>query len=111
MANLLDPPAGRHILYGIMKMTMHIDEELLCRVMDRYGCTSKTETVDFALRELDRLHRLREFAEKGLGFTSEELRNSVYPNYDVLATRNNESMSVAEESHPCGENETGDSDR
>ncbi len=39
------------------------------RVMDCYDCTSKTETVDFALKELDRLHRLRAFAENGLGFT------------------------------------------
>ena len=29
-----------------MKMTMHIDEELLDRVVKRFGCESKTEAVE-----------------------------------------------------------------
>ena len=113
MANTLDPPLKSHTLHGIMKMTMHIDESLLDRVMNLYGCTSKTEAVDFALRELDRLHRLRTFAENGLGFTSEELKHSVYPDYDVLATRNDESMRVAEnaESYDTAGDEKRDSHR
>ena len=70
-----------------MKMTMHIDEALLERVMKRYECESKTAAVDYALRELDRQARLKEFGEKGLGLTPEELGNAIDPNYDVLAGR------------------------
>lgn len=70
-----------------MKMTMHIDEALLERVMKTYGCESKTAAIDFALNELDRKTRLKAFAKKGLGLTPEELGNSVDPNYDVLALR------------------------
>ena len=42
-----------HTWYG-MKMTMHIDEALLKRVMEEYECESKTEAVEMALREMDR---------------------------------------------------------
>jgi hypothetical protein len=65
-----------------MKMTMHIDEALLKRVMEAYECESKTEAVDMALREMDRVTRLRHFAKHGLGLTPDELRNSVAPGYD-----------------------------
>ena len=34
-----------------MKMTMHIDEELLDRVVKRFGCASKTEAVEMALKD------------------------------------------------------------
>jgi Arc/MetJ family transcription regulator len=70
-----------------MKMTMHIDADLLQRVMDAYGYVSKTETVEMALRELDRKERLREFGRKGLGLTPEELADAVDPNYDLMAMR------------------------
>ena len=70
-----------------MKMTMHIDADLLQRVMDAYGYVSKTETVEMALRELDRKERLREFGRKGLGLTPEELADAVDPNYDLMAIR------------------------
>jgi len=42
-----------------MKMTMHIDEELLANVMEATGATTKTEAVDLALREVSRRVRLR----------------------------------------------------
>jgi Arc/MetJ family transcription regulator len=70
-----------------MKMTMHIDDALLARVMKTYECESKTEAVNFALKELDRLARLRKFAATGMGMTPEELKNSVDPDYDVLSER------------------------
>ena len=70
-----------------MKMTMHIDEALLERVMKRHGCESKKATVDYALRELDRRSRLREFGEKGLGLTPDELGNAIDLHYNVLAMR------------------------
>jgi hypothetical protein len=50
-----------------MKMTLHIDEKLLTRVKQAYGLATKTDTVCFALNELDRRAKLRTFAERGLG--------------------------------------------
>ena len=70
-----------------MKMTMHIDEKILDEVMDTFGCVSKTEAVDFALRELVRKRKLREFGKTGLGLTPDELANAFYPDYDPLALR------------------------
>ncbi len=77
-----------------MKMTMHIDEALLDDVIETFGCRSKTEAVSFALKEVLRRRRLREFLKGGLGLTEEELRDSVDPAYDPL------SMRVAEDSSP-----------
>jgi hypothetical protein len=70
-----------------MKMTMHIDEKILNEVMGTFGCASKTEAVDFALRELVRKRKLREFGKTGLGLTPEELGNAFYPDYDPMALR------------------------
>lgn len=82
-----------------MKMTMHIDEDLLKRVMRDYDCSSKTEAVSLALREMDRRARLREFAKNGLGLTPEELGNAVFQGYDPkdLSTYNPTSSRGAEE--------------
>ncbi|MFZ4776011.1 MAG: type II toxin-antitoxin system VapB family antitoxin [Terrimicrobiaceae bacterium] len=68
-------------------MTMHIDEELLDRVIAVHGFVSKTEAVEMALREMDRKDRLKEYFKKGLGWTKEEMKNAVDPNYDVMAFR------------------------
>ncbi len=68
-------------------MTMHIDEELLDRVVKRFGCESKTEAVEMALKEMDRKARFKEMVKTGLGFTPDELRNAVDPDYDVLSYR------------------------
>ncbi len=75
-----------HIGYG-MKMTMHIDEVLLDRVIDSYGCASKTEAVEMALREMDRKAHYREYVKNGLGLTPDELAAGVEPGYDTLAMR------------------------
>lgn len=70
-----------------MKMTLHIDEALLDRVVAVYGCDSKTAAVDLALREMERRNKLAGFARTGLGFSAAELRGSVDPDYDVMAGR------------------------
>lgn len=70
-----------------MKMTMHIDDDLLARVMKAYGCESKTEAVEMALREMDRRARLKEFLKNGLGLTKAELAEAVDPAYDLMALR------------------------
>jgi hypothetical protein len=82
-----------------MKMTMHIDEGLLKRVMDDYGYESKTEAVEMALRELDRKMRFRRFGVEGLGLTSAEWEDVIYPGYDPknLSGYNPLSSKVAED--------------
>ena len=50
-----------------MKMTLHIDEGLLARVMTATGAASKTKAIDLALRELDRRAKLVEICREGLG--------------------------------------------
>lgn len=82
-----------------MKMTMHIDEELLDRVVEKFGCTSKTEAVEMALREMDRKARFKEVVKAGMGFTPEELRNAVDPDYDVMSMRAAESPNNSRKSH------------
>lgn len=70
-----------------MKMTMHIDAELLDRVIKIHGCASKTEAVDLALREMERRHLLRGYAKTGLGLSAAELKDAVDPRYDLLSNR------------------------
>lgn len=70
-----------------MKMTLHIDEALLDRVTAIYGCESKTAAVALALGEMERRHTLRNYADKGLGLTADELREAVDPGYDLTASR------------------------
>jgi Arc/MetJ family transcription regulator len=70
-----------------MKMTMHIDEELLHRVMSIYGCESKTSAIDLALREMERRHLLKAYSRSGLGLNARELKEGVNADYDVLADR------------------------
>jgi Arc/MetJ family transcription regulator len=72
---------------GGVKMTMHIDEHLLDRVMKHFGVDSKTKAVELALREMDRKSRLGELLERGLGLSPAELRESVDPAYDLEALR------------------------
>jgi Arc/MetJ family transcription regulator len=59
-----------------MKMTMHINEDVLADVVKITGVESKTKAVEFALTEMVRRHRLKELGKKGLGLTAEELRNA-----------------------------------
>jgi Arc/MetJ family transcription regulator len=75
-----------HILDG-MKMTMHIDDGLLERVMAATGATSKTMAVDLALREMDRRAKLMKMCAEGLGLTADELHDAVDPAYDLEAMR------------------------
>jgi len=71
-----------------MKMTLYIDDELLGRVMEATGATSKTKAVDLALREMDRRAKLVKLSAAGLGLTADELKDAVDPSYDLQALRN-----------------------
>ena len=70
-----------------MKITMHIDEALLERVMKAHGITSKTGAVDFALREVDRRTTLRRLAETNLGLTEKEILTAFDDRYNVIEMR------------------------
>ncbi len=73
-----------------MKMTMHIDDGLLARVMEATGAASKTQAIDLALREMDRRAKLVRLCHEGLGLGADELRESVDPAYDLDAARRSE---------------------
>ena len=64
----------------IMKMTMHIDEDVLDRVMKVTGAKTKRRAVEIALSEMARRHKMKELFSAGLGLTPEELKNSFDPN-------------------------------
>jgi len=63
----------------IMKMTMHIDEEVLDRVMEITGAKTKRAAVEIALNEMARRHKMKELFSKGLGLTPDELANAFDP--------------------------------
>jgi Arc/MetJ family transcription regulator len=70
-----------------MKMTMHIDDALLDRVVAATGASSKTAAIDLALREMDRRAELKKLAAKGLGLNASELREAFDPGYDLNTIR------------------------
>lgn len=63
----------------VMKMTMHIDEDVLDRVMQITGAKTKTAAVELALNEMARRHKLKELLSQGLGLTPEELKAEFAP--------------------------------
>jgi hypothetical protein len=73
-----------------MKMTMHIDDALLARVMEATGASSKTKAIDLALREMDRKAKLVKLATAGLGLTPDELKDAIDPGYDLGEMRSRE---------------------
>ncbi len=73
-----------------MKMTLHIDDRLLARVMAATGAPSKTKAVDLALREVDRKAKLVALATEGLGLGPDELKDAVDPDYDLDEMRKRE---------------------
>lgn len=73
-----------------MKMTMHIDDSLLERVMTATGTTSKTMAVDLALREMDRKAKLVKLCHEGLGLGADELKDAIDPSYDLNELRRHE---------------------
>ena len=68
-----------------MKMTMHINEEALSDVIKMFGCESKTEAVNFALKEVVRRKKLRACLKKGMGLTPDELRDGYETDYEPRA--------------------------
>jgi len=62
-----------------MKMTMHIDEDVLDRVMIITGAKTKTLAVEIALKEMARRHKMKELFSAGLGLTPDELKAEFAP--------------------------------
>jgi Arc/MetJ family transcription regulator len=73
-----------------MKMTMYIDDELLARVMEATGTTSKTKAIDLALREMDRKAKLLKLSTAGLGLAQDELKDALDPAYNLEEMRHSE---------------------
>ena len=78
-----------------MKMTMHIDEDVLDRVMKRTGAKTKTAAVEIALNEMARRHKMKELFAAGLGLTPDELKNAFDPH--SLPDESQRLMAVAED--------------
>jgi Arc/MetJ family transcription regulator len=68
------------------KMTMFIDEKLLARVMEITGIKTKTEAVEFALRETERKAKITRFVATNT-IAADEWRDAVDPAYDLPALR------------------------
>jgi Arc/MetJ family transcription regulator len=83
-----------------MKMTMHIDEDVLARVMKITGAKTKTQAVEMALTEMARRHKMTELFSQGLGLTPDELRAEFAPSpADLLDSHG---LIVAEAQDPHG---------
>lgn len=84
-----------------MKMTMHIDEDVLRRVMQVTGAKTKTEAVELALNEMARRHKLKELFTAGLGLTPDQLKAEFAPGpADALDSHG---LMVAEDQPPYGQ--------
>ncbi|PYI42904.1 MAG: hypothetical protein DME27_09420 [Verrucomicrobia bacterium] len=71
---------------AVTKMTMFINEGLLARVMKLTGLKTKTQTVEFALRETERKARLTKFlGERKIA--ASEWKESIDPAYDLNRLR------------------------
>jgi Arc/MetJ family transcription regulator len=75
-----------------MKMTMHIDDDLLKRVMDFYDLETKTDAIHFALKELERRAAMKEFTGKGLGLSADDYVDAI-----DTASNHESSLRVAED--------------
>ncbi|MBA2432109.1 MAG: type II toxin-antitoxin system VapB family antitoxin [Chthoniobacterales bacterium] len=67
-------------------MTMFIDEKLLARVMKITGIKTKTEAVEFALRETERKAKIARFVATET-IAADEWRGAFDPAHDLAALR------------------------
>ncbi|MDQ2867147.1 MAG: hypothetical protein M3R59_01860 [Verrucomicrobiota bacterium] len=70
----------------LTKMTMFIDAPLLERVRKLTGLRTKTDTVEFALREAERKTKLSKFLA-GKKLAAAEWKECVDPAYDLMSLR------------------------
>lgn len=86
-----------------MKMTMHIDEDVLDRVMKITGAKTKRAAVEIALNEMARRHKLKELFSAGLGLSPEELKNAFDPASDPTLAAEEPLQNVAEDQASYGQ--------
>jgi Arc/MetJ family transcription regulator len=84
-----------------MKMTMHIDEDVLDRVMKVTGAKTKTQAVEIALNEMARRHKLKELLTQGLGLTPDQLKAEFAPT--AADQFDPPLLNVAEDAAPYGQ--------
>jgi hypothetical protein len=82
-----------------MKMTMHIDKDVLDRVMKITGASTKKEAVEIALKEMARRHKMKELFSAGLGLAPGELKEAFDPASLAL---DDHGLKVAEDKAPYG---------
>lgn len=80
-----------------MKMTMHINEDVLAEVMALTGAKSKTHAVEMALKDIARRHKMRRLFKAGLGLKPADLK-AAFADYQIEAP----SLAVAEEKQTYG---------
>lgn len=91
---------GSHTVHATMKMTMHIDEDVLARVMKVTGAKTKRQAVEQALADMARRHKMKELFGQGLGLTPDELKAEFAPTAaDLLDSHG---LMVAEKQAPYG---------
>ena len=76
---------------------MHIDEEILDRVMTITGAKTKTKAVEIALKEMARRHKMKELFSAGL--SPEDLRDAYDP---ASLAIDSHGLKVAETQAPYG---------
>jgi len=82
---------------------MHIDEEVLDRVMKITGAKTKREAVEIALTDMARRHKMKELFTAGLGLTPEQLQAEFAPTAaDYLDSHGLTLPAVAEKQAPYG---------
>lgn len=95
--------AGGPYVGSIMKMTMHIDEDVLDRVMKITGAKTKTDAVEIALTEMARRHKLKELFNAGLGLTPDQLKAEFAPTAADALDNHGIALAVAENPAPYGQ--------
>lgn len=70
-----------------MKVTMHVDDNLLARAMSVARARSKTAAVDLALREFVRRGELAQVLAAGFNKSAAQLRETLDPTYDLDSMR------------------------
>jgi len=68
-----------------MKMTMHIDEDLLASAMEATGARTKTEAVSLALKEISRRVRQKKLFATPIGTAGKDPKSVFdFETYDAL---------------------------
>jgi Arc/MetJ family transcription regulator len=57
-----------------MRTNINLDDDLLAQVAEIAGTTTKTSTVEYALREIIRRHAMRELSELRIDLDEEAVR-------------------------------------